>query len=95
MEAQSKMQKAQADAQLAQQKMQNDMQLKMAELQLKQRKQMADEELKEQANVINAQRAGVMGRSADAAILQKDREQALALMERIAAQNQSNELGEQ
>lgn len=62
--------------------------------QLKARKQMADEELREQANVINAQRAGVMGRSADAAILQKDREQAIALMERIAQQNATNTLGE-
>jgi hypothetical protein len=95
MEAQAKMQKAQADAQLAAQKLQTDTQFKAAELQLKQRKQMADEELTEQQNVINAQRAGVMGRSADAAILQKDREQAMALMDRIAAQNQTNQLGEQ
>jgi len=95
MEAQAKMQKAQADAQLAQQKLQTDTQFKAAELQLKQRKQVADEELKEQQNVINAQRAGVMGRSADAAILQEDRRQAMELMRSIAEQNQTNQLGEQ
>lgn len=95
MEAQTKAQKAQADAQLAAQKLQAETALKAQQLALAQRKQLADEELKEQQNVINAQRAGVMGRSADAAILQKDREQAMALMERIAQQNATNQIGEQ
>jgi hypothetical protein len=93
-EQQRKAQKDQADAQIAAQKMQIEAQLKAQKLQLDARKQLADEELKEQANVINAQRAGVMGRSADAAILQKDREQAMALMERVAQQNATNQLGE-
>jgi hypothetical protein len=92
---QAELQLKQADVQRKAAKDQADAQLKAADLQLKQRKQVADEELKEQANVINAQRAGVMGRSADAAILQEDRRQAMELMERIALKNQQNQLGEQ
>jgi hypothetical protein len=92
-EQQRKMAKDQADAQLAAQKMQTDAAIKAQQLQLQAQKQRADEELKEQINVINAQRAGVMGRSADANILQQDREQALRLMELVRQQNATNDLG--
>jgi len=92
-EVQRKAQKDQADAQLAAQKLQTDAMLKAQQLQLAAKKQVADEELREQQNVINAQRAGVMGRSADATILQKDREQAIRLMEIVRQKNESNNLG--
>jgi hypothetical protein len=61
---------------------------------LDERKQMANEELTEQRNVIDAQRAGVMGRSADAQILAQDREAAMRLMESIQRQNQTNKYGD-
>jgi hypothetical protein len=93
-EQQRKAQKDQADAQLAAQKMQTDAAIKAQQLQLQAQKQRAEEELKEQINVINAQRAGVMGRSADASILQQDREQALRLMEMMRRKNETNDLGE-
>ena len=89
-ELQIKAQEAQTKAQ----KIQGDLALKQAELQLKQRKQVADETLEEQRQLIDIQRAGVMGRSADAAILQKDRELAMDMLERITAANQANQFGE-
>jgi hypothetical protein len=91
---QADMQRQQMEAQLAQQKLQAEMQLKAAELQLKQRKQMADVELKEQGNVVNAYRAGVMGRSADADILRQDRETAFRLADKLEQQNAANTLGQ-
>jgi hypothetical protein len=94
LEAQIKQQKAQADAQLAAQKLQTEAQLKAQKLALDAQKLRADAELKEQANVINAQRAGVMGRSADAQVLREDREQAIRLMQAIQQQNATNTLGE-
>ena len=89
-ELQIKAQEVQTKAQ----KIQGDLALKQAELQLKQRKQVADETLEEQRQLIDIQRAGVMGRSADAAILQKDRELAMDMLERITAANQANQFGE-
>jgi hypothetical protein len=94
MAAQAKAQKDQSDAQLAAQKLQVEAQLKAQKLALDAQKMRADAELKEQANVINAQRAGVMGRSADAQVLREDREQALRLMQVIQQQNATNTLGE-
>jgi hypothetical protein len=88
-----KLQIQQSDVERKQAKDQADAQIKAQELQLKARKQMADEELKEQANMVNAYRAGVMGRSADADILQQDRDSAMELMEEIRKQNESNQLG--
>jgi len=85
--AQEVQRKAQKDA--------TDAQLKTADLELRQRKQAADEELGEQRNAIDAQRAGVMGRSTDATILQKDREQAMQLADRISQGNQNNGFGQQ
>ena len=89
-----KLQIQQSDVQRKQAKDEADAQIKAQELQLKARKQMADEELKEQANMVNAYRAGVMGRSADADILQQDRDSAMELMEEIRKQNESNQLGQ-
>jgi len=89
-----KLQIQQSDVERKQAKDQADAQIKAQELQLKARKQMADEELKEQANMVNAYRAGVMGRSADADILQQDRDSAMELMEEIRKQNESNQLGQ-
>lgn len=91
---QAKVQVQQAEVERKQAKDQADMQIKAQELQLKARKQMADEELREQANVVNAFRAGVMGRSAEADILQQDREDAMRLAQQIQQQNQTNQLGE-
>ena len=91
---QAKVQVQQAEVERKQAKDQADMQIKAQELQLKARKQMADEELREQANVVNAFRAGVMGRSAEADILQQDREDAMRLAQQIQQQNQANQLGE-
>jgi hypothetical protein len=68
--------------------------IRAKQLELQARKQMADEELKEQANVVNAYRAGVMGRSADATILQQDRETAFRLADKIEQQNSANQLGQ-
>lgn len=82
-----------ADVQRKAAKDQTDSQLKARQQALQERKQMADEELKEQKNVIDAQRAGVMGRSADAAILAEDRRAALELMKEIRGTNAANDLG--
>ena len=82
------------EAQAKVQKIQGDLQIKQAELQLKQRKQVADETLEEQRQLIDIQKAGVMGRSAEAAILQKDRDQALDLLDKISQMNATNTLGE-
>jgi len=91
---QAELQIKQAEIQRKQMKDQADAQAKQAELQLKLRKQMADEELKEQANMVNAYRVGVMGRSADATILQQDRETAFRLADKVAEQNAANTLGQ-
>lgn len=70
-----------------------DAAIKMRELGLDEREMRGKEEIAEQRNVIDAQRAGVMGRSADAQILAQDREAALRLLDLINQQNQSNEIG--
>jgi hypothetical protein len=64
-----------------------------AELLLANRKQVAAEELGERKLEVDVFRAGVMGRSADAAVLQKDREQALRLYETIQREHATNTLG--
>jgi hypothetical protein len=91
---QAEFQLKQGDLQRKAAKDQADEREKTAKLQLAARKQMADESLKERQQVIDAQRAGVMGRSADAAVLQKDREQAMELMQIIKADNAVNQLGQ-
>lgn len=70
-----------------------DAALERQKLLLKQREVVGKEELAEQKNVIDAQRAGVMGRSADAAVLREDREAALRLLELINQQNATNQTG--
>ena len=64
------------------------------ELLLAKQKQVAGEELGERKLVVDAYRAGVMGRSADAAVLQKDREQAIQLAQALKAENATNKTGE-
>jgi hypothetical protein len=64
------------------------------ELLLANRKQIANEELGERKLVIDAQRVGVMGRSADAAVLQRDRELAIQMAQTIKAENAANKTGE-
>jgi hypothetical protein len=64
------------------------------ELLLANRKQIANEELGERKLVVDAFRAGVMGRSADATVLQKDREQAIQIAQLLKAENAANKLGE-
>ena len=90
---QAEVQIKQAEVQRKAAKDQADAAAKAQTLALQQRKQLADEELREQTNVINAQRAGVMGRSADAQVLREDREAARKLMETMASINQANDLG--
>jgi hypothetical protein len=63
------------------------------DLLLAHRKQLATEELGERKLAVDVFRAGVMGRSADAAVLQKDRAQALQLYEAIQRENAANQLG--
>ena len=57
------------------------------------RKQVANEELGERRLEVDAFRAGVMGRSADAAVLQADREQALRMVELLKQENATNKTG--
>ena len=64
------------------------------ELLLANRKQVAGEELGERKLEVDAYRAGVMGRSADAAVLQKDRDQAIQLAQAIRQENATNKTGE-
>jgi hypothetical protein len=64
------------------------------ELLLAKQKQVANEELGERRLEVDAFRAGVMGRSADAAVLQRDRELALQLAQTIKAENATNKTGE-
>lgn len=91
---QAELQVKQAEVERKKQKDMLDAEIRAAELELRERKQMADEELGEQRNVVDAYRAGVMGRSADATILQQDREAARQLGLDIREQNQGNTLGE-
>jgi hypothetical protein len=65
-----------------------------ADLLLAMRKQVSSEELAERKLEVDAFRAGVMSRSADATILQADREQSMRLMEQINAKNATNKTGE-
>lgn len=83
-----------AELQRKAQKDQAEAAIRAKQLRLQERKQLADEELKEQANVVQAYKAGVMGRSADATILQQDRQTAIQLAEKIAQQNAANTLGQ-
>ncbi len=64
------------------------------ELLLAKQKQVAGEELGERKLEVDAFRAGVMSRSADASILQADREQSMRLMQQINAKNATNKTGE-
>jgi hypothetical protein len=64
------------------------------DLLLAKQKQVASEELGERKLEVDAFRAGVMGRSADAAVLQKDREQAIQMVQALKAENQTNKTGE-
>ena len=64
------------------------------ELLLAKQKQVANEELGERRLEVDAFRAGVMGRAADANVLQKDREQAMRMVELIKRDNASNQTGE-
>ena len=64
------------------------------DLLLANRRQIANEELGERKLVVDAFRAGVMGRSADAAVLQKDREQALRMAQALKAENATNKTGQ-
>jgi hypothetical protein len=63
------------------------------DLLLANRKQVAGEELGERKLEVDAFRAGVMGRSADAAVLQADREQALRMVELLKQENATNKTG--
>jgi hypothetical protein len=63
------------------------------ELLLAKQKQVAGEELDERKLEVDAFRAGVMGRSADAAVLQADREQALRMVELLKQENATNKTG--
>jgi hypothetical protein len=63
------------------------------ELLLAKQKQIAGEELGERKLEVDAFRAGVMGRSADAAVLQRDRELALQLAQTIKTENATNKTG--
>jgi len=65
-----------------------------ADLLLAMRKQVSSEELAERKLEVDTFRAGVMGRSADAAVLQADREQALRMVELIKQENATNKTGE-
>lgn len=84
----------QAEVERKKQKDMLDAEVRAAQLALQERKQTADEELREQANVVNAYRAGVMGRSADAQLLRDDRDAAMEVARLIQQQNDSNALGE-
>jgi len=64
------------------------------DLLLANRKQVSSEELAERKMEVDTFRAGVMGRSADAAVLQADREQALRMVELIKQENATNKTGE-
>ena len=64
------------------------------DLLLANRKQVANEELGERRLEVDAFRAGVMGRSADAAVLQKDRDQALQLAQMVRQDNATNQTGQ-
>jgi hypothetical protein len=64
------------------------------DLLLAKQKQVANEELGERKLEVDAFRAGVMGRSADAAVLQADREQALRMVELLKQENATNKTGE-
>ena len=64
------------------------------ELLLSKQKQVASEELGERKLEVDAFRAGVMGRSADAAVLQADREQALRMVELLKQENATNTTGQ-
>ena len=64
------------------------------ELLLAKQKQVAGEEMNERRLEVDAFRAGVMGRSADANVLQKDREQAMQMVELIKQQNATNSTGQ-
>jgi hypothetical protein len=64
------------------------------DLLLAKQKQVASEELSERKLVVDTFKAGVMGRSADAAVLQKDREQAIQMAQLLRAENAANKTGE-
>lgn len=64
------------------------------DLMLAKQKQVASEELGERKLEVDAFRAGVMGRSADAAVLQKDREQAIQLAQMVRQDNATNATGQ-
>jgi hypothetical protein len=65
-----------------------------AELLLAKQKQVAGEELGERKLVVDTFKAGVMGRSADAAVLQADREQAIRMAQLLQQENATNKTGQ-
>jgi hypothetical protein len=65
-----------------------------AELLLAKQKQVASEELGERKLVVDTFKAGVMGRSADAAVLQADREQAIRMAQLLQQENATNKTGQ-
>jgi hypothetical protein len=64
------------------------------DLLLAKQKQVANEELGERRLEVDAFRAGVMGRAADANVLQKDREQAMRMVEVLKKENATNQTGQ-
>jgi hypothetical protein len=64
------------------------------DLLLANRRQIANEELGERKLEVDVFRAGVMGRSEDANILMKDREQALRMAQALKAENATNKTGQ-
>lgn len=67
---------------------------KADKLRLAESKQSGDQELREQELQTRAVQVGMMGRAQDQAVLQKDREIALQLLQTLQQQHATNELGE-
>lgn len=93
MEAQTKAQKVQADIKRAEYKDAMEVQARQADLQIKARKQINDEALRERQQLLDAQKAGVMGRAQDQNILQADRDFALRVIDQLERQNATNQIG--
>lgn len=63
-------------------------------LRLQEQDQRASQELDEQNSQVAALKVGMMGRAQDQAVLQKDRELALSLMQALQAKQSGNDVGE-
>ena len=105
MEAQARIQQGNRKLDIEEKRLAADAAYKVDEMEYKQdkaggdlllakQKQVASEELGERKLEVDAFRAGVMGRSADAAVLQADREQALRMVEVLKQENASNATGQ-